>query len=104
MYLLTVYFMLILEIKPTITAHPRSVAVTISNENESLSLTCDAEIAVLYCWERQDGNIPYGATGVDSNTLTLTNLMPTHAGNYRCVVSSKSGSNFTDYATVTING
>ncbi|XP_065898770.1 basement membrane-specific heparan sulfate proteoglycan core protein-like isoform X3 [Dysidea avara] len=88
--------------RPTITTHPKSEVVTISNENECLSLTCEAEGAISYCWERQGGSIPSGATGVDSNTLTF-NLTPFHAGNYRCVVGSKSDNNFTDYATITIN-
>jgi len=80
--------------------------VTISDEDEhlSVSLTCEAEGATSYHWEKEDGSIPYGAAGVDSNILTLVNLMPAHAGNYRCVVSSKSDSNFTNYATITING
>ena len=91
-------------VRPTITTHPSNATIIISNENESLSLTCEAERAVLYFWEKEDDSIPYGAVGVDSNTLTLVNLTPAHAGNYRCVVSSKSDSNFTNYATVTING
>jgi len=94
----------ILERKPTIITHPKNEVITISDEHLLLSLTCKAEGARSYYWEKENGDIPYGATGVDSNTLTLTNLMPIHAGNYRCVVSSKSDSNFTDYATVTING
>jgi len=80
--------------------------ITISDEDEhlSVSLTCEAEGATSYHWERQDSNVPYSATGMDSNTLTLVNLTPAHAGNYRCVVCSKSDSNFTNYATITING
>jgi len=100
MYMYLIY----LEIRPAIATHPSSVAITVSNENECLSLTCEAEGAMTYCWERQDGSIPAGSTGQDDHTLTLVNVKPIDTGSYRCVVGNKSDKNFSDYATVTVNG
>jgi len=97
-------YLIYLEIRPAITTHPNSVAITVSNENECLSLTCEAKGAMTYYWERQDDNIPAGSTGQDNHTLTLVNVKPIDTGNYRCVVGNKSDNNFSDYVTVTING
>ena len=71
---------------------------------EYLSLTCQAAGVTSYYWERQNGGIPSGATGVDSKTLTLVNLTPEDAGNYRCVVSDGINKSFSDYATIIVNG
>jgi len=93
----------ILGTKPTITTHPNSKTVTITSDSECLSLTCEAKGASSYYWEKENGDISYG-TGVDSNTLTVFDLTPFHAGNYRCVVCSGCDNNFSNYATISING
>ena len=73
------------------------------------TLTCEADEVssysmMLYNWERQDGNISSDSTGVNTNTLTLINLQPEDAGNYRCVATNASGSSESNYAHLTING
>ena len=68
------------------------------------TLTCEADRALSYNWERQDGNISSDSTGVNTNTLTLINLQPEDAGNYRCVATNASGSSQSNYANLTING
>ena len=68
------------------------------------TLTCEADGASSYNWERQDDDIPSDSTGVNTNTLTLINLQPENAGNYRCVATNASGSSFSNYANLTING
>ena len=68
------------------------------------TLTCVADGASSYNWERRDDVIPSDSTGVNTNTLALINLQPEDAGDYRCVATNASGSSFSNYANLTING
>ena len=68
------------------------------------TLTCEADGASSYNWERQNDVIPSDSTGVNINTLTLINIQPEDAGNYRCVATNASGSSQSNYAHLTING
>ena len=78
--------------------------INLVNDNTNVSLTCEAGGASLYNWERQNDVIPSDSTGVNTNTLTLINLQPEDAGNYQCVATNASGSSFSNYARITING
>ena len=68
------------------------------------SLTCKADGASSYTWEREDDTIPSNAIGVNTNTLTLFNLRLRDAGRYRCIATNDSGSTESDYATLTVKG
>ena len=70
----------------------------------NVSLTCKADGASSYSWERQRNDIPSNAIGVNTNTLTLINLQLKDAGEYRCIATNNSGSTQSDYATLTIKG
>jgi len=64
-----------------------------------------AEGEASYKWERQSGSIPSSAIGVNSNTLTIINLQPKDAGNYRCVaICTFNGDSYSEYASLTITG
>jgi len=78
--------------------------VTLVDDSTSVSLTCEADGATSYNWERQSGSIPSGATGVNTSTLTVINLTPEDVGNYRCVAINASGSSQSNYAILTVNG
>ena len=85
-------------------AHPVGSTVSLENNSTSVSLTCKADGATSYDWEKQSGSIPSGATEVNTNSLTFINLTPEDAGNYQCVATNASGSSESNYAILTING
>ena len=70
------------------------------------TLTCEADGATSYYWERQGarGSIPSGAIGVNTNTLTIINLQSEDAGNYRCVATNGSGRINSNYAAISVRG
>ena len=80
------------------------MTITLVNDTTSVSLTCEADGASSYNWERKNGVIPSDSTGVNTNTLTLINIQPEDPGNYRCVATNSSGSSFSNYANLSVNG
>jgi len=94
----------VLGIPPVIVVHPEDVIEYLLNNATLVRLTCKADGAVTYYWERQIGIIPTGSIGANTNTLTIINLQLEDAGNYRCVATNASGSSVSDYAQLSING
>ena len=78
--------------------------ITLVNDTTSVSLTCEADGATSYNWERQSGSVPSGATGVNTNVLTFINITPEDAGNYQCVATNASGSVDSNYAVLSVIG
>ena len=90
------------QIPLVITKDPINVKINLINNYTNVSLTCKADGASSYIWEKQNGVVPHDSTGVNTNTLNLINLQPEDAGNYRCVAINSYESSESDYATVTI--
>ena len=76
--------------------------VTLLSNYTNVSLTCEEDGASSYNLERHNDVIPSDSTGVNTNTLTLINLQPEDASNYRCVATIASGSSQSNYSTVTV--
>ena len=89
---------------PVITIHPNDTMVALASDTTSVSLSCEADGATSYKWERHGRNFPSGTKAVNTDTLTIINLTPEDAGNYRCVATNASGSSTSDYAQLNING
>ena len=88
---------------PDITQQPADLTITLLNNYTNASLTCEANGALSFKWEKQNDVIPSDSTGVNTNTLTLINLQPEDAGNYRCVATNAGVCSESNYATITIS-
>ena len=89
---------------PVITVHPMDTVIQLYTNFTNHTLTCEADGASSYRWEKQNDIILSNSTGVlvNTNTLTLINLQPEDAGNYRCVATNVRGSSESNYATITV--
>ena len=87
---------------PVNTKNPINIKITLVNNYTNASLTCKADGALSYVWEKQNDVIPSDSTGVKTNILNLVNLQPQDAGNYRCVATNATGSSKSHYAIVTV--
>ena len=87
---------------PSITENPIDKFVGLESNFTNASLTCKADGALSYRWEKQNDFIPSSAIGVNTNTLTLINLQLRDAGRYRCIATNDSGSTESDFATLTV--
>ena len=81
-----------------------SQVVGLNSNFTNISLTCEAEGASTYRWERQYVSISSNSIGVNTNTLTLINVQLKDAGQYRCVATNSSGTTKSDYAVLILRG
>ena len=66
-------------------------------------LTCEANGATAYNWEKQNGRVPFDAIGVNTNMLTIKKLQLKDLGRYRCVATNDSGRNVSEFAELIVN-
>ena len=86
-----------------ITKNPMDKNISLYSNFTNHTLTCEAYGASSYTWERQNDVIPSDSTGVKTNALTLVNLQPEDAGNYRCVATNALRSDKSNYAKISIS-
>lgn len=58
------------------------------DESRNVTLTCMANEASSYYWEKENGDIPVDSIGVNTSNLTFIDVQPEDSGNYRCVVTN----------------
>jgi len=91
--------------RPQIITHPVNKLVEVNNDSTNVQFRCMAEGATSYFWQRRGrNNFPAGATELQTNILTINNLIPPDAGQYRCVAVNEHGRNFSIYAMLRIKG
>ena len=90
--------------KPTVSINSSSNLIIKSySESMNLLLTCTANEASSYYWEKYNDSIPYDSIGINTSVLTLNDVQLGDSGNYRCVVTDSCGvRRSSDYSTVTI--
>ena len=86
-----------------ITMHPMDATIQLLANFTNHTLTCEANGASSYKWERKNVIIPSDSTGVFTYALTLVSLQPADTGYYRCVATNAMGSSTSKYATVTLS-
>lgn len=88
---------------PVITIDPVDILIK-DDSIRNVSFICEAKGATSYKWEKQSGNISSNATGLNATVLIINNIQPVDIGRYRCVATNASGSSYSEYATLSING
>ena len=81
-----------------------SQVIDLRSNFTNITLTCKADGASSYYWERKRDDIPSSAIGVNSSSLTLINLQLKDAGQYRCVATNNIGSTESDYTVLILKG
>ena len=89
---------------PVITKTPMNTLLSLTSNFTNVSFICEANGALSYYWERQDGSIPASAIGVNTSSLNIISLQLNDAGYYRCVATNVSGSTQSKYAKLTLIG
>ena len=89
---------------PVITLHPENISIILTNTYTTIQLKCEAVGASSYEWQTRSGKSLTGVTGWKTSVLTLYNVSISDNDDYQCVATNASGSSFSYYATLDING
>ena len=57
-----------------------------------------------YKWIRKNNVLPSRAQGTNTSQLTITNLKPDDAGDYKCVINNSTGTISSNFSAVSITG
>ncbi len=88
---------------PYIIAHPQPQAVPVTG-TATFTVSAGGTPPLSYQWQKNFVNLTDGGhySGVTTATLTVSDVGPEHAANYRCLVESIYGTAFTDQAALTV--
>ena len=90
--------------RPIVLVQPGQL-ISLMVNNFNLSMQCgNYSKDFNYHWEMKNGRFNSRAQGVNSYQLTITNLKPDDAGEYRCAMSNSTGRLLSDYVSITIKG
>ena len=78
--------------------------IKVDNDSTSVTFVCMAYYASSYYWQRENGNIPSSAVGINSNSLTLYNVLPPDSGCYQCVAENGYDKTYSNYAKFAVEG
>ena len=80
--------------------------INLTIDNYNLSMKCETGGGKFnYTWEKKNGRFdPLRAKGVHSTHLTIFNLRPKDAAEYRCTITNSTGTISSHYAILTITG
>ena len=89
---------------PQIYVHPLDKTIKVDNDSTSVTFTCLAYEASSYHWQRETGDIPSNAMGINTNTLILHDIRPPDSGRYQCVAENEHGLTYSNYTMFTVGG
>ena len=99
-----VYIFIGTPLKPVVLVQSGQL-INLTANNLNLSLQCgNYNKDFNYQWEMKNGRFNSRAQGVNSHQLTITNLKPDDAGEYRCALSNSTGKLLSDYVPITVKG
>ncbi|MDB6109636.1 MAG: Immunoglobulin I-set domain protein, partial [Pedosphaera sp.] len=90
---------------PVITAGPQSTT-SLVGASAAFTATATGSAPLSYQWQLNGVSLVNGGriSGTRTNALTISNLLPTDAGNYTLVVTNPAGAVTSAIATLTVNG
>ena len=85
---------------PTITVQPDPQLLIVPGQPASFTVTAFSQDGILsYQWQKDGVNLP---TNANSATYTISSVMESDEGQYRCVVSNAAGTVTSDAANLTV--
>ena len=86
------------------TVHPVDQTNIVPGSEVSFSVTATGTIPLSYQWQKDGVDLTDGGriTGETTATLTITGVMESDEGGYRCVVTNDAGMNTSNNATLTL--
>ena len=103
-YIMATMFNHIVVSRPVIDTHPVNATV---KALASVTFTCSVSNinGVTYSWRRNNGDIPNTRSrGQNTNTLTITRVVPPDEGMYYCNATNDGGSASSRSASLTVDG